>query len=234
MIRSSFAGFTTAQLGMSASQAALNVIGQNISNINVKGYTRQRVDLSSFNVTTGPRKWGSVNDTFIGNGVIVNHIEQVRDSYLDLRFRTEMSSVGYYDKTLAALEDLQAVLDEVDKQGSIHNQLEAIFKALNEFNPQAANNEFQNMAKTEMQLLTQYFNNYANRIEQTKNENLVEFRDQTIPSINHILEDISNLNKSIRENEIMGNPALELRDERNLLLDELSEYVKIEVTYENK
>lgn len=234
MIRSSFAGFTTAQLGMSASQAALNVIGQNISNINVKGYTRQRVDLSSFNVTTGPRKWGSVNDTFIGNGVIVNHIEQVRDSYLDLRFRTEMSSVGYYDKTLAALEDLQAVLDEVDKQGSIHNQLEAIFKALNEFNPQAANNEFQNMAKTEMQLLTQYFNNYASRIEQTKNENLVEFRDQTMPAINHILEDISNLNRSIRENEIMGNPALELRDERNLLFDELSEYVKIEVTYENK
>lgn len=234
MIRSSFAGFTTAQLGMSASQAALNVIGQNISNINVKGYTRQRVDLSSFNVTTGPRKWGSVNDTFIGNGVVVNHIEQVRDSYLDLRFRTEMSSVGYYDKTLAALEDLQGVLDEVDKQGSIHNQLEALFKALNEFNPQAANNEFQNMVKTEMQLLTQYFNNYSSRIEQTKNENLVEFRDQTMPSINHILEDIANLNKSIRENEIMGNPALELRDERNLLFDELSEYVKIEVTYENK
>ena len=45
MIRSTFAGFTTAQLGMSASQAALNVIGQNISNVNTKGFTRQRVDL---------------------------------------------------------------------------------------------------------------------------------------------------------------------------------------------
>ncbi|NDO46428.1 flagellar basal body rod C-terminal domain-containing protein [Clostridium sp. MD294] len=234
MIRSSFAGFTTAQLGMSASNAALNVIGQNISNINVTGYTRQRVDLDSFNVTTGPRQWGSVNETFIGNGVVTNRIEQVRDPYLDLRFRTEMSSVGYYDKMLVSLEDLQSVLDEVDREGSIHNQLEAIFKALNEFNPQAANNEFQNMAKTEMQLLTQYFNNYSNRIQQAKDDNIKEFREQTIPELNQLLKDITNLNRSIKDNEILGNPALELRDERNLLLDELSQYVKIEVTYENK
>lgn len=234
MIRSSFAGFTTAQLGMSAANSALNVIGQNISNINVTGYTRQRVDLDSFNVTTGPRQWGSVNETFIGNGVVTNRIEQVRDPYLDLRFRTEMSSVGYYDKMLVSLEDLQSVLDEVDREGSIHNQLEAVFKALNEFNPQAANNEFQNMAKTEMQLLTQYFNNYSNRIQQAKDDNLKEFKEQTIPELNQLLKDITNLNRSIKDNEILGNPALELRDERNLLLDELSQYVKIEVTYENK
>ncbi len=234
MIRSTFAGFTTAQLGMSASQAALNVIGQNISNVNTKGFTRQRVDLDSFNVTTGPRQWGSVNDTFIGNGVVVNRVEQVRDPYLDLRFRTEMAGVGYYDKTLASLEDLQSVLDEVEKDGSIHNQLEAVFKALNEFNPQAANNEFQNMAKTELQLLSQYFNNYSNRIEQAKTDNMTEFKEQTIPAINQLLKDITSLNVSINENEILGNPALELRDERNLLLDELSNYVKIEVTYDDE
>ena len=234
MIRSSFAGFTTAKLGMSASQAALNVVGQNISNINVQGYTRQRVDLASFNGSTGPRQWGNVNDTFIGNGVVVNKIEQVRDPYLDLRFRTEMSSLGYFDETLGCLDDLQSVLDEVDKQGSIHNQLEAVLEALNEFNPQAANNEFQNMVKTEMQLLTQYFNNYSNRIEQAKEDNIKEFKEQTLPAVNELLKQITDLNKSIRENEIMGNPALELRDQRNNLLDELSGYVKIEVTYEEK
>ena len=234
MIRSSFAGFTTAKLGMSASQSALNVIGQNISNINVQGYTRQRVDLASFNGTTGPRQWGNVNDTFIGNGVVVNKIEQVRDPYLDLRFRTEMTSVGYFDETLGCLNELQSVLDEVNKTGSIHNQLEAVLEALNEFNPQAANNEFQNMVKTEMQLLTQYFNNYSNRIQQAKEDNMKEFKEQTVPAVNELLKQISDLNKSIRENEIMGNPALELRDQRNNLLDELSGYVKIEVTYEEK
>lgn len=42
MIRSTFAGFTTAQLGMAASQRALDVTGQNITNINTPGYTRDR------------------------------------------------------------------------------------------------------------------------------------------------------------------------------------------------
>ena len=44
MIRSTFAGFTTAQLAMSASQRALDVTGQNIANINTRGYTKQRLE----------------------------------------------------------------------------------------------------------------------------------------------------------------------------------------------
>lgn len=53
MIRSTFAGFTTAQLGMAASQRALDVVGQNITNINTPGYTRQRLDIASLNLQKG-------------------------------------------------------------------------------------------------------------------------------------------------------------------------------------
>ena len=49
MIRSTFAGFTTAQLAMSASQRALDVTGQNIANINTRGYSKQRLEISSLN-----------------------------------------------------------------------------------------------------------------------------------------------------------------------------------------
>ena len=55
-MRSSFAGFTTAQLAMRASQKALDVTGQNIANINTKGYTRQRLDLISFSTGRGVSK----------------------------------------------------------------------------------------------------------------------------------------------------------------------------------
>ena len=53
MIRSTFAGFTTAQLGMAASQRALDVAGQNIANINTIGYTKQRLDVASLNLQKG-------------------------------------------------------------------------------------------------------------------------------------------------------------------------------------
>lgn len=53
MIRSTFAGFTTAQLAMGASQRSIDVTGQNIANINTEGYTRQRLDIASLNLRNG-------------------------------------------------------------------------------------------------------------------------------------------------------------------------------------
>ena len=53
MIRSTFAGFTTAQLAMGASQRSIDVTGQNIANINTEGYTRQRLDVASLNLKNG-------------------------------------------------------------------------------------------------------------------------------------------------------------------------------------
>ena len=44
MVRSTFAGFNMATLALSASQRAIDVTGQNLSNINTQGYTRQRLD----------------------------------------------------------------------------------------------------------------------------------------------------------------------------------------------
>ena len=68
MIRSTFAGFTTAQLGMAASQRALDVTGQNIANINTIGYTRQRLDIASLN-TKGGELYNQDNAIKVGFGV---------------------------------------------------------------------------------------------------------------------------------------------------------------------
>ena len=51
-----FGSFTAARLGIYASQASLNVTGNNISNINTKGYTRQRMDLVSLHSAGSARQ----------------------------------------------------------------------------------------------------------------------------------------------------------------------------------
>ena len=65
MIRSTFAGFTTAQLAMSASQRALDVTGQNIANINTRGYSKQRLEISSLN-NSGASFYNSKNGSKVG------------------------------------------------------------------------------------------------------------------------------------------------------------------------
>ena len=76
MIRSTFAGFTTAQLALNASQRALDVAGQNIANINTSGYTRQRLDLMSLNFRSSSTSSTSTNQR-AGFGVEITGISQV-------------------------------------------------------------------------------------------------------------------------------------------------------------
>ena len=83
-MRSTFGGFTTAQLGMAASQKALDVTGQNIANINTTGYTRQRLDIASMNLKYVP---GRAN---VGYGVEMTGVSQLRDPFLDLQYRNQM------------------------------------------------------------------------------------------------------------------------------------------------
>ena len=64
-----FGSFTAARLGIYASQSSLNVTGNNIANINTKGYTRQRMDLYSLNSMGSPRYANSFN-VDIGYGVV--------------------------------------------------------------------------------------------------------------------------------------------------------------------
>ena len=83
MLRSTFAGFNTAQLGMAASQRALDVVGQNIANINTPGYTRQRLDIASLNTVKG-NFYNADPSINVGFGVEMTGVSQLLDPFLDI------------------------------------------------------------------------------------------------------------------------------------------------------
>ena len=89
-----FGAFTTARLGIYAAQKALNVTGNNISNINTTGYTRQKVDQISLRVGA-TNHYASAFGGTTGSGVLVTGLSQFRDPYLDIRYRNENSSVEH-------------------------------------------------------------------------------------------------------------------------------------------
>ena len=106
-----FGSFTAARLGIYVSQASLNVTGNNISNINTKGYTRQRADLVSLH-SAGSARIASSFNLDIGYGVLVDTVSQLRDPFLDIRYRDEQASVGFYEAQLKGLQQISNVLDE--------------------------------------------------------------------------------------------------------------------------
>lgn len=223
-----FGEFTVARLGMIASQMAMNVTGQNISNINTLGYTRQQLDQYSF-ITNGSGLYHSNSSANVGSGVMLAGVSQLRDPYLDIRFRKEMASVGSTDATLNVLDQLQSVINNVNKEGIV-TQLQDLFGRISELANHVGEQEFETLMRESAQDLCTLLNANASKLQQVY-DNMIQQYDEDIQDANNILTKIQELNEQIRIADINGDSALELRDQRNLLIDSLSEYMKIDVTY---
>ena len=163
MIRSTFAGFTTAQLGMAASQRALDVTGQNIANINTIGYTRQRLDIASLN-TRGGELYNQDNAIKVGFGVEMTGVSQLRDPFLDAQYRSQMSKLGTTDAQVAGFEQLTDIFDETVVEG-VRAALISITTALDQYGKQVGNQEFDTMVRSNMQILLNLFHDNATRLQ---------------------------------------------------------------------
>lgn len=232
---STFGSFTTARLGIYAAQKGLEVTGNNMTNINTTGYTRQRLDQMSF-VSGGPDYYAVPMGTKVGNGVITTGVSQLRDPFLDIAYRNANTNVGQADTKLAWLEQVADVLDEVgkgsDDNGLLYKQMQDVIDAVNQMITEGAGHqEYDALVRTAAQGLTDLFNTYAKGLEQKK-EHLETSLKQDVETVNGLLKNIQELNDSIRKADVRGDSALELRDQRNLALDELSNYMKIDVSYE--
>ena len=228
-----FDSFNTMRLGIYAAQQGLRVTGNNISNINTKGYTRQRADQVSFK-TGGSDRYASMIDKKVGNGVLISGINQIRDPFLDIRYRNASNDTYHLDTWLGGMQDIAAILDEVGKgenkgDGLIYKQLQDLADKLRAYgaNPTIENDR---LVRQSASSLTDLFHSAANRLDRLYKDTQMDFNN-SITAVNEILTNIRDLDKSIREAEIHGDMALELRDERNLQIDKLSQYLDIKVEY---
>ena len=229
-----FGSFTAARLGIYASQAALNLTGNNIANINTKGYTRQRLDLVSLH-SDGNIRYANSYNLDIGYGVLAEGTSQLRDPFMDIRYRNEQSSVGAYEARLDGLKQLSNILDEVgDGEGDfgvIEYQFNDLIQQLQILSRNANDDTCDTNVRSSAESLVQLFNDYSNALVTAKDTITDKLKEQ-VGSVNTILTQIRDLNEQIREAGIYGDNALELRDHRNLLIDELSTYVKVDVRYD--
>lgn len=230
-----FGMFTTVRMGIYTSQKGLNLTGNNIANINTAGYARQVLDIKSMNANGTDRY--SDSSVRIGSGAYAYGVSQLRDPYLDIRYRTESANVGFMDTKLSNLNDLAAILDETgagdDQNGVITAQLSDFSAALQNLSEYTGQGEFDTQARSSATALVHLFNSYANKLNEVE-ANAVKLFESDLSIVNDILGSIRDLNTHIRKCDIHGSPALEMRDERNRLIDELSQYVKIDVEYSNE
>lgn len=233
-----FGSFTQARLAIYAAQTGLNVTGNNISNINTPGYTRQRLNQVSL-YAAGSDRYYAEGDIRTGQGALVKSLSQIRSPYLDIRYRTENAKVGYMDAYAEGLQEIATILDEVgrgditkgeDGFGILGLYFNKIAEAMRNLVSETGHQEYDDSVRQVADNLVTTLNSYANKLEEVRKQNEDKLYDD-VADINGYLMSIRELNEEIRKCEIHGDPALELRDERNRQIDELSGLIDINVTY---
>ena len=238
MVRATFSGFNTALSALQANQKRLDITGQNLSNMNTAGYTRQQLEASSLNYTNPVSHYSNGNETAVGFGVSMNRVSQIRDPYLDIQYRSQSADCSYTNRLQTALNSLSKVLDETTISG-IRKAFDDVLSTLTSMQDPAKVSDpiYESELRTKMQSVCNLFNQASRQITQAEQN---EFQRLTgegsseqgdVQKINDILRQIGDLNVQIKRNQIAGHPSLELQDERNLLLDELSGYIPIETRY---
>lgn len=228
-MRPTFLAFQTASRAMAAIQANIDVTGNNIANVNTKGYTRQRVDLNSISSSGYTQKY-SAPGTNVGLGVDISHITQIRDPFLDARYRSEASENGKLETVLSGLTSLESIFDEVDTEGLL-NELSNFVNELQTLSETPTSSDLQLIVRTAAQKVTQIMNVYAKQIEDVREQQIYDLNNVVINNdFNMLVKNIADLNTQIRKEQTYGNVPNELLDRRNLLIDELSELANIKVT----
>lgn len=238
MVRATFAGFNTALSALQANQKRLDITGQNLSNMNTAGYTRQQLETSSLNYTNPTSHYSNGNETVVGFGVSMNRVSQVRDPYLDIQYRAQMTDYSYTNQLQTSLDSLSKVLDETTIDG-IRQAFDDIGSVLTKMQDPSKVSDpiYESELRAKMQSLTSLFNQASKQITQAEQNEFERLTGEgtseqgAVERVNDILQQIGNLNVQIKRNQIAGHPSLELQDERNLLLDELSGYIPIETRY---
>ena len=213
--------------GLTVSQNALNTTAHNMSNVDTTGYTRQQVTQGTRFYQTFDTRSDTIAWTQIGTGVNYNSCKQVRSVFLDKAYRQENGRYEFYDISTKALEEIEDQLQEMNGN-EFAQSLNNLWVAVQELAKDPCS------AVTQSALVTRA-NEFLTRAKSVY-DGLVSYQENLDSTVQTMVDDINSIGDRIRQlNEDIveiesghQEHANDLRDERNLLLDKLAEYGKID------
>ncbi|SYZ73583.1 putative Flagellar hook-associated protein 1 [Candidatus Zixiibacteriota bacterium] len=203
---------------LATQQLWLNTIGHNISNVESPGYTRQRVLTNTSPAISTPAG-------LVGTGVNATNILQIRDLFLNQQYREENKSLGQWTTLDKTLNQIQALFSEPNTD-SLSDLLDKFWSSWSDLanNPESVS--ARSALKEQTNLLTNSFHRIYAQLSDMRNS--VDSDVQlTVDKVNSIASEIGNLNEQIARLELGGQKANDLRDRRDYLIDQLSQYVDV-------
>lgn len=231
-----FSSLSSASYSLQAHSRSVEQAGKNIANINNPHYSRQRVVNGSV---------GSVETRYgVESGPIQSMgVEQIRNSYIDRQLLGEISYQSSLDaqdvrlrqalanmgETVDRASDATFVDDVSQGTSGIRGSMDTFFDSFESLAANPTDATTRQVVFQSAEALVDSFNRIDSRFDLMERELDVQIESE-ISSFNQQLVGLEQINKEIGRIEL-GNEgaALDLRDERQRMLEELSEFGTIEV-----
>jgi flagellar hook-associated protein 1 FlgK len=224
---STFGGIEIAKRALFAQNTALQTTGHNISNANTVGYTRQVVNLTASKPLEAPGLMRSNVPGQIGQGVEFDSIKRIREGFLDSQFRNENKELGNWTVRKDVLDKLEAITNEPSDTG-IRQVIEKFWNAWQVASKEPENTTARASLKESALAMTESFNHTSTQLNALKSDITENIRVK-VREANSALSQVANLNNEIFRIEGLGNDANDLRDQRDVLIDNLSKIANITV-----
>ncbi len=232
-----FSSLNIASNALSVNESAISVVSHNVANMNTEGYSKQKVNLATRNIA------GAIGDNVenqirANGGVMIANVKRYTNEYLNNYYREQNSILKGYEQQLGNLDDLADILNDLEGTG-IDAALSDFYEALNNLNEYPASStariNFIETART----LTSIMNSKSVELEQLTSKVLGDGVSQEAlensqiytqyKEFNNKLEELAAVNKALQVTQTGTLEANNLLDKRDLILNEISEFVDISV-----
>jgi flagellar hook-associated protein 1 FlgK len=212
--------FSIAKSSLFAHQQALAITSANLANANNPAYSRQ---VALFG-TLPPDHRASFS---FGTGVAVQDVMRIRNNVTDIQIRA--NNQNYYDaeKKSVVLRQIESLFSEPDY--GLSNLMTKFFNSWDELALDPQSLELRTSVVQSAQMMAEKISTIHQGISQTRLDNRAEAKDIT-SRINGILKQLNTVNKQIYEGAAVGSSVNDLVDTRDAMLEELSQYVNINVS----
>ena len=228
-MRSTFAGLNTMVRGIYANQLSLDTTGHNITNAGTEGYSRQSVNLAA---TRGQQVSSIYGQVMVGTGVDSTSIERARNVYADKQYWSETAQQQYYKTQQTNYDKVEAIFNDSGNTG-VKNALTEFYNAWNDLSTSASTASNRTAVIEKSNVLADRIKTASQQLQAQINAQYDDMR-LSVTQINDYTDQLVKLNQNIMTTEATGASANDLRDQRDLIVDNLSKYMNLNVYEDEK
>jgi len=217
----------TGKSGMTTAKAGIATSGHNIANANTDGFSRQRIQTEAI-VTQQMAGQGGLH---IGEGSRVSRVERINDNYLEKQLREGGRDMAFHEEKQVFLNQVEDVFNEMNGDG-LNRIVARFYNDFRKLSNDPTSEAIRQSVRESSQSMVNDFKRLRTEVEAVRSH--IDNRiDGNMQELNTFAKELAELNGKIRQAEVQGNDANDLRDRRDQIVKKINNLVDISAHTDN-